>query len=146
MSALDREGRQPLHYAALDDDAERVTQRVEVGDDLNLGDTGGFTPLHLAAQQMSVAAARELLDRGAQVDPINIYGNTPLFIAVFNSRGRGEMIALLRERGADPYEENNSGQTPTDLARLIGNYDVAQFFCDLPRHAVARLAVAEEHS
>jgi ankyrin repeat protein len=55
-----------------------------------------------------------------------------LFVAVFNSRGRGDLIALLREHGADPTAPNHSGQTPLGLARLIDNFDVAQFFADLP--------------
>ena len=73
-----------------------------------------------------------LLDGGAAVDQPNAFGNTPLLVAVFNSRGEGDLIRLLRERGADPLIANTSGQTPVGLARLIGNYDVAQFFSDLP--------------
>jgi ankyrin repeat protein len=66
------------------------------------------------------------------VDQLNAFGNTPLFVAVFSSRGDGGLIRLLRERGANPLIPNQSGQTPVGLARLIGNYDVAQFFADLP--------------
>jgi ankyrin repeat protein len=51
--------------------------------------------------------------------------------AVFNSRGRGDLIELLRANGADPRVANSSGQTPVGLARLIGNFDVAQFFADV---------------
>ena len=61
-------------------------------------------------QQGSVEAARLLLDHGAVVDQPNDHGNTPLFIAVFNSHGRGEMIALLRERSATIH----FGQTTLD--------------------------------
>lgn len=60
-----------------------------------------------------------------------MFGNTPLFVAVFNSKGRGDLISLLRERGADPLKANKSGQTPAGLARLIGNYDVARLFEDV---------------
>lgn len=74
---------------------------------------------------------RPLLDLGAMVDPTNSFGNTPLFVAVFNSRGRREMINLLRSRGANPLHPNEAGQTPLGLARLIGNYDVARYFDDL---------------
>lgn len=65
------------------------------------------------------------------MDAVNSYGNTPLFTAVFNSRGHGELIKLLRHHGADPSRPNSTGQTPIGLARLIANYDVAQFFADL---------------
>jgi len=40
--------------------------------------------------------AKTLLAAGAQVDAVNSYGNTPLFTAIFSSRGRGELIQLLR--------------------------------------------------
>jgi ankyrin repeat protein len=61
---------------------------------------------------------------------VNEHGNTPLFIAAFNSRGRGEIIELLRSHGADPDLVNEHGQTPRGLAVLIDNYDVEQFFRD----------------
>jgi uncharacterized protein len=73
-----------------------------------------------------------LLDAGALVDPRDSYGNTPLFRAVFNSSGNGDVIKLLRGAGADPYAKNASGISPLKLARTISNYDVRQFFCDLP--------------
>jgi ankyrin repeat protein len=103
------------------------------GDDPNAADSQGFTPLHFAAQERHSDVAVTLLDHGAQVDAINQFGNTPLFTAVFNSGGDGSVIKLLRDRGADAHRSNESGQTPVGLAQLIGNYDVAQFFDDLPR-------------
>ena len=41
-------------------------------------------------------------------------------------------VQLLRERNADPHHKNHAGRTPVELARMIGNYNVAQFFADLP--------------
>jgi ankyrin repeat protein len=86
---------------------------------------------HLAAQQGNVEVAEVLLEAGAIVDAVNKYGNTPLFVAVFNSKGRGDVIQLLRQYGANPRRVNGSGQTPVGLARLIANYDVKQFFEDV---------------
>jgi ankyrin repeat protein len=132
MTEPDREGRLPLHYAAMANNVVEVEKRIVDGDDPNFGDRLGFTPLHLAAQEGSLDAARALLDHGAEIDRTNATGNTPLFVAVFNSKGQGDMVALLRECGGDPLKVNSSGQTPVGLSRLIGNYDVAQFFADLP--------------
>jgi ankyrin repeat protein len=56
------------------------------------------------------------------------HGNTPLGRAVFNSRGRGELITALLKAGADRYHRNAYGKTPTELANTIANYNVAQFF------------------
>lgn len=129
--SVDRDGRTPLHHAAFANDVDQVEELLRSGSDPNVSDRKGFTPLHLAAQEGAVEAARALLDGGATVDSVNIYGNTPLSTATFNSRGRGDLIELFRSRGADPWHINKSGQTPVGLARLIANYDVAQFFADL---------------
>ncbi|HEV2217968.1 MAG TPA: ankyrin repeat domain-containing protein [Candidatus Dormibacteraeota bacterium] len=128
----DRAGRTPLHYAAFDNDVGKIAALLEGGADPNAADRQGFTPLHLAAQQWSIEAAQILLDRGADVDIVNTYGNSPLWTAVFNAKGRGALIELLRRRGANPLRENKAGQTPLGLARLIGNFDVARYFADLP--------------
>ena len=99
---MDHEGRSPLHYAALKNDAREVTRLIAAGNAPDSSDSQGFTPLHFAAQEYALNAAASLLDLGATVDQTNHFGNTPLFVAVFNSRGRPEMINLLRSGGADP--------------------------------------------
>ena len=74
--------------------------------------------------------ARVLLAAGASTTVRDAYGNTALWTATFNSRGRGELIAELLAHGADPDSLNSSGASPRTLARTIGNFDVAQFFGD----------------
>ncbi len=128
---LDRAGRSELHYAVVDRNLERVKTLVRQGMNINLADRDGWTPLHGAAQNNDAETARFLLDSGATVDTQDNYGNTPLFRAVFNSRGNGELIELLRHRGADAKSKNKSGVSPVSLARSIGNYDIARFFEDL---------------
>jgi ankyrin repeat protein len=129
--ARDRQGRTPLHAVALRGDLAEAERLIAAGADVSAADSNGFTPLHLAAQEGHRGVAEALLDAGADVDRCNRFGNTALFVAVFNSRGRGDLISLLRERGADPMAENASGQTPLGLSRLIANFDVAQYFADL---------------
>ena len=73
-----------------------------------------------------------LLEAGAAVDPHDSHGNTPLHKAVFNSRGDGIVINLLRTHGADPQAQNAHGVSPLKLALTIVNFDVRQFFSDLP--------------
>jgi uncharacterized protein len=130
-SFRDSDGRTPLHYAALNADAQGLEDGLRAGINPDEADGEGFTALHFAAQNHSVAEARLLLEAGATVDQVNKFGNSPLFTAVFNSKGSGEMIVLLREWGADPFLVNNYGKTPLELARMIANFDTAQFFGDL---------------
>jgi uncharacterized protein len=128
---VDRYGRAPLHYAARDGNADLCSQLLSAGADPNAQDDNGWGPLHFAAQANSEAVTRILINAGANVALKDSFGNTPLFRAVFASRGDGSVIQALRESGADPNALNKSGTSPLELARKIGNYDVAKFFADL---------------
>jgi uncharacterized protein len=129
----DRDRRSALHYAATSGDLGEVVRLIAAGADVRCVDRYGWTPLHFAVQSRNAAVAAALLDAGAEVDARDEHGNTPLFRAVFNSRGEGEVIGLLRERGADPHAANHDGQSPLALAQLIANYDVARHFRDVPQ-------------
>lgn len=74
-----------------------------------------------------------LLEAGANIEAKDENGNTPLMIAVGSYRGGKDIIAFLRQRGADPYAKNNFGVTPIVDARQTANYDTAKFFDDLPK-------------
>ena len=132
MNQLDQFGRSELHYAARDGDLALAGKLIHGGMDVKLADKQGWTPLHFAAQAQSPEVAALLLDAGAQIDPKDAHGNTPLFKAVFTFKESGDTIRLLRARGADPLSVNKHDQTPVGLARLIANYNVRQFFEDLP--------------
>jgi uncharacterized protein len=129
---VDRSGRTPLHNAVIDGDVARLQNLLASGSDPGAADDNGWTPLHFAAQESAAEVVQLLLKAGAAIDPPDAHGNTPLFRAVFNSRGNGEVIRLLRAAGADPLAKNAHGNSPLSLARTIANYDVRQFFSDLP--------------
>ena len=129
---VDRMGRSKLHYAAMEGNTAQVRELLSAGADAGLPDDNGWTPLHFAAQEQRVDVAEILLVAGTTVDAPDAHGNTPLFRAVFNSRGDGALIQLLRKSGADPYLKNKHDVSPVQLARTIANYDIAQFFADLP--------------
>jgi ankyrin repeat protein len=129
---MDEYGRTPLHYAALDSDATAVKKHLALGANAGAVDNNGWTPLHFAAQSHAVEVAKLLLEAGAPVDVRDLNGNTPLSTAVMKSRDEGELIKLLRSFGADPNVDNNYGISPLKLARTIANYDIRQFFSDLP--------------
>ena len=98
----------------------------------NSADEAGGTPLHFACQEWSVSGARRLIAFGAKVDPADDHGNTPLWRAVFASRGRGDLIGVLLAAGANPDAPNEAGITPRQLSERIGNYDVRSFFDKQP--------------
>jgi uncharacterized protein len=128
---MDEYGRGELHYAALRNDTGAIARLLADGELVDGQDVEGFAPLHFAAQEYSVDAVEALLAAGAETDITNRFGNTPLWVATMRSRGRGAVIRLLRAHGADPFRTNHQGKSSVDVARSIGNYDVAQFYSDL---------------
>jgi ankyrin repeat protein len=129
---VDRAGRTELHYAARDNDSAAMRRLLAQGSNPSAADDEGWTPLHFAAHENAAEATRLLLEAGATVDVRDAHGNTPLWRAVWSSRGNGEVIRLLRLSGADPRAENHRGGSPLKLARTISNFNVRQFFSDLP--------------
>ena len=127
---VDRAGRSPLHYAAVEGRAADVAAYLhEHGDQVNFADEDGFTPLHFAAQQQHAEVAAMLIDAGADLNARNRFGNTPLWGALFNVRsGGGEVVRVLLDAGADPDAENNYGVSARGLASKVGNYDLMRFF------------------
>ena len=128
LNALNEFGRTALMEAALDGCESIVERLLHAGVNASISDCNGFTALHFAAQEYQLKIARLLVRYGAKVDAVDKYGNTPLWRATFASRGKGEMIKLLLELGADRGLENSSGVSPFDLAQTIGNYDARRFF------------------
>lgn len=117
---MDQGGRQELHYRALDGDVAGIQERLAAGDDIAHADAQGFTALHFAAQQSHTDAVAALLAAGAPVDATDQLGNTPLWRAVFNDRGRTGVIGLLLAARADPDIANASGVSPRALAERMG--------------------------
>jgi len=81
----------------------------------------GTTPLHEAAYRDDVAAARRLIQSGADVKAANRYGVTPLSLACTN--GSAGMIELLLKSGADANFALPGGETALMTASRTGKVE-----------------------
>ncbi len=124
----DGDHRTALIHAAIDGNSEIARTLIHGGWGLDVQDESGNAALHYAAQGYHQGVASLLLDAGARVDVEDAFGNTPLWRAVFNSNGRGELIKLLLAAGADRRHRNKRGKTVIELVETIANYNLAQFF------------------
>lgn len=127
INAQDKDKRTPLIQATIDNQIDKMIILIRNGANVNIQDSLGYTALHYASQNFLIDACKLLLENKATVDIQDIHGNTPLFRAVFNSKGRGEIIGLLRSFGADINLNNRHGVSPLQLANTIGNFDIKQF-------------------
>ena len=125
--ARERDGRTALMEPTMKDDRRAAEMLLNSGANPDAQDTRGFSALHFAASDYLPGMASLLLANGASVDLRERNGNTPLFRAVFDSRGRGDVIRVLLQHGADKHLSNHHGVSPADLAETIANYDVRQF-------------------
>lgn len=127
VDQADYKGRTALMHAAAIGDAALVQVLMNAGANVAGADRAGWTALHFAAMEYQPQVARMLLERGAPVEAEDQEGNTPLGRAVHFSRGRGEVIAVLRSFGGDLAHANRRGVSPAALAESIAHYDVRQF-------------------
>ena len=122
VSARNRRGAQPLHYACVGQpgserwdpraQAKVVAYLIGAGADPNATDKSGVTPLHRAIRTRCSEAVRVLLDHGADPRRRNGSGSTPLRLAVLDTGRSGSgsvaareqqriIIQLLTDHGAD---------------------------------------------
>lgn len=98
-------------------DAEAVAAALAAGADPNAADAEfRMPPLWLAAIEGDAAAARLLIDAGADPDGLGSDGRTPLHAAAFT--GRRDVVDALLAAGAAPLPRGPAGDTPLDSARV----------------------------
>ncbi|HET7572179.1 MAG TPA: hypothetical protein VFJ77_05855 [Gaiellaceae bacterium] len=87
----------------------------------------GFTPLHLAAFAHNAAAARALLEAGANPDTVarsSFARVTPLGTCAFANAA--EVARVLLEHGADPSIAEDDRSTPVAVAEANGYAELVE--------------------
>lgn len=112
MSELDPRVR--LMYLANEGDLEGIKELLDSGTDVNYRDIDDRTALHVAACQGSGIVVEFLLQNGAEIDPQDRWGSTPLADAIHYKKH--DAIKLLEKHGAKPLTApmhvNNARQVP----------------------------------
>lgn len=125
-----------LHFYNLTD--EMIRWLVGFGCPIDTVNTYNRTALHQMASTRG-QAIEIYLELGADVNAVDIYGNTPLHFAA----GSGfcpENVKLLLGRGAKPLAQNKEGQTPLERALVRAtNMDIP------PLVEIARLLLPYEN-
>ncbi|CAG0891921.1 unnamed protein product [Cyprideis torosa] len=107
-----------IWQAVVDGDIKAVQKCLtKKSVDVNVRDTGGYTPLHYSVvKDQNIDITRLLLENGADVNAATRSGGaTPLHRAVLKSQL--QTVKLLMEHDADAKARNNDGLTPVDMAK-----------------------------
>jgi len=86
----------------------------------------GLNLLHFACEFGNIKLATKLIERNIDIEEKNIYGNTPLWVAVFNSKGKYDMVDLLLSFNANPNSVNKAGNSPLKFAETLGDLALIQ--------------------
>lgn len=119
-SIKDSFGYSPLHIAISKGNNDVCKILIENLFECNIQDKkSGQTPLHYCAYYDNLEIASLLLQNKGKLDIADNYGNEPLWTAVFNDKGFGlrvEMVKLFLENGANKFHINNVGLSPIEMA------------------------------
>ncbi|MHB1125060.1 MAG: ankyrin repeat domain-containing protein [Ramlibacter sp.] len=93
----------------------------------------GWTPLHYAATGGHLAIMELLLEHHAYIDAESPNGTTPLMMAA--QYGSIDAVKLLLEAGADPRLKNQLGLSAIDFAHRVNLAEAAELIAQAVRRA-----------
>lgn len=114
INVLDCFNRNLLIIAIVYSANEIARDLIERGIDLTHPDKNKFTPLHFCCEYENLEITELLLTKGVPVDPVEKFGNTPLWRSVFKQDYN--TAESLIKHGADPKHRNLAGKSPLDFA------------------------------
>lgn len=89
------------------------------------------TPFHYFCQKFDhpsmLGPFNRFIERGADVNARNSFGETPMHKAIFNQSLKLGMVDLLWARGAQLEIQSQSGETPLHYAVRLGREDMVKF-------------------
>ena len=115
--------------------AEMIKRLIERGVNVNARDRYGNAPLHYAARLKRPELIEMLLDAGAEIDPANKDGLTPLRLMLVSKPTSLKAIELLLSRGANMNHKVEGGSTVREYAKTISHGDDRSIIELFDKHA-----------
>ncbi|MEM1354802.1 MAG: hypothetical protein AAGH88_07960 [Planctomycetota bacterium] len=91
-------------------------------DHISSSDSMGFYPIHRAMLTQSIPVTTTLLDRGADINQVGVYGKTPLMIAFKADNIDTTFIQFLLDGDANYNAVDDDGQSVSEYAEKVGFY------------------------
>jgi len=113
----------PLHHFVSEGDIEAVEDQIRDGEDLNVQNIHGWTPLMFAVEKGREEIFNMLVDAGADLNLQENDGWTALMFAGFH--GDAFMVDKVLEAGGDALITNNFGYAAHTITHNREHYDIA---------------------
>jgi ankyrin repeat protein len=130
---VDAEKQTCLLAAACCDSPEVLQLFLDRGDDVNITNSRGQAPLHVATEKGRKGSVELLISRkDVDVNKRDALGRTPLWIA--SCLGKQDIVeALARRSEIDLNASDLEGNTPLHIAAFWGNVDVFEYLSQYDR-------------
>lgn len=116
----------PLNLAIIKNDVNTIASLLEFGANPTLQEyMTGNTSLHYVANVGALDVVAELIKRGATINVVNNFNETPLHIA--SRHGYFDLVRYFVLNGTDINAVNSLNQTPLHLACKTNSIDVIGF-------------------
>lgn len=116
---IDYKGESPLHGAALGCNDSVIQILINNGSKVNVESKYHEFPLHYAAENCSlISPIKMLLFNGAKIEAKRLFGETPLFVAVYYNHY--DIASFLIDNGADINIRDSQNKSLLDIAELKG--------------------------
>lgn len=124
VNSLMQDGVSLIGYAIAQNNMDLLQILIENGANVNYtnGDSWADTPLQMASRLGLDNVVRILLTRNADINAVDMNGNTALHTAALNSQL--SIVKLLLEKNPNLDIQNKVGNTALHLAVISGNIDI----------------------
>ena len=133
VNSRDNDGRTALHAASRRLEGTRhMDLLISHGADVDIQDNLGYRPLHDSVCSNVAASMHFLLDKGANINAANNYGQDSLMLAVaYNSHDA--LRLLLREEALEYDGKTENGRSVLDFAAQHGDMETIRLLESSPR-------------